>query len=477
MTNSRVHIIFGPPGTGKTTRLVGLVKEYIDSGVDPERIGFMSFSKQAARVAIEKMTATPPDGLGIPKQKLKYFCTLHSIAYRLLKLGRKDVVNWRHYNEIGDMGGYAFDEAEDRPDEKIDVQRIGVRCRQIYALSRARMTDVETEWRRQNHRDLQLETVQKFVSVYEQYKESQLLLDFQDMLTRADPSNLDLEILVLDEAQDLTAAQWSFASKVGKKCRKVIIAGDDDQCIFAWNGANSGPLREFIGEREYLPQSHRLPQKIYALANKIVVNIKDRVPKEFKPRNEPGGIYRLSQPEEVDLSKGEWLLLTRCRYGLEIWEKIAKQQNVVYFSNKEWSNNNKEVRVVIAWTKFTRGEQLTKSELQLIAQYRKPEATTEMNWMEALAMDTESIEYIRGLKRRGEKLKGPGRVTISTIHSAKGCESENVALLLDTNRNIARNWLTSETANDEYRVLYVGLTRARENLYLVRPTRTNFYAI
>lgn len=478
---SRTHIIFGPPGTGKTTRLVGLVKEFIESGVDPEQIGFMSFSRQAAKVARERLS----QDLKIPTSKLKYVCTLHSIAHRLLKLGKKDVIGWRHYNEIGEIGGYGFDESEDRPNEAIDVHRNGVRCRQIYALARARMTDVETEWRRQNHRDLQLSTVLKFVEIYEQYKESQFLYDFPDMIAKADPSKLRLEVLIIDESQDLTLAQWVFAQKIGVNAQNIILAGDDDQKVFAWNGADVGPLLAFNGTREFLTQSYRLPKTVHAFANKIIHRVKNRVTKEFNPREEVGTITRVPNPESIDLKADgwnkkypiHWLLLTRCRYGLDWWENVAKAQNVTYFLGKKWSNEKESVRAVLSWTNLCKGLKISKWETENLSKFLKPGMSHEVPWMDALVLAPDEREYIRGLRRRGEPLKGPGRIVVSTIHSVKGAESQNVALLTDTNRMIARNWENPEESDNELRVLYVGITRCAENLYLVKPSRTNFYAI
>jgi DNA helicase-2/ATP-dependent DNA helicase PcrA len=69
----------------------------------------------------------------------------------------------------------------------------------------------------------------------------------------------------------------------------------------------------------------------------------------------------------------------------------------------------------------------------------------------------------------GEKLSEEPRITISTIHSAKGGEAENVVLFLNQTTNTMRSAKKSIYKQDEeYRVWYVGVTRTIQNLYLVK---------
>ena len=73
-----VKKIMGPPGTGKTYRLVNhyLKKELNDYAIDPEKIVYITFSRAAAEEASERIAEL------FPNSKLKYISTMHAMGMR-----------------------------------------------------------------------------------------------------------------------------------------------------------------------------------------------------------------------------------------------------------------------------------------------------------------------------------------------------------------------------------------------------------
>ena len=90
-----------------------------------------------------------------------------------------------------------------------------------------------------------------------------------------------------------------------------------------------------------------------------------------------------------------------------------------------------------------------------------------MIWHEALDRIPDADRaYIIALLRRGEKFNAKPRISLSTIHGAKGAECENVVLLSDI--STASEKESQRNPDDLHRVFYVGVTRAKERLYLIQ---------
>ena len=93
-----------------------------------------------------------------------------------------------------------------------------------------------------------------------------------------------------------------------------------------------------------------------------------------------------------------------------------------------------------------------------------------LEWYQAFTnVAANKIDYLRMMLSNGEKIGEEPRITISTIHSAKGGEADNVVLFLNQTTNTMKSAKKSIYKQDEeYRVWYVGVTRTIQNLYLVK---------
>ena len=67
--------------------------------------------------------------------------------------------------------------------------------------------------------------------------------------------------------------------------------------------------------------------------------------------------------------------------------------------------------------------------------------------------------------RKGEKFNAEPRISVSTIHGSKGGEAENVVLFTDLSP--AADAEMRINPNDTHRTFYVGVTRTKQNLYIV----------
>jgi superfamily I DNA/RNA helicase len=99
-------------------------------------------------------------------------------------------------------------------------------------------------------------------------------------------------------------------------------------------------------------------------------------------------------------------------------------------------------------------------------------ADTNMIWSEAMDKLPETDRaYITALLRRGEKFNGIPRITASTIHGSKGGEADNVVLFTDLSP--AADEQMRINPDDMHRVFYVGVTRTKQNLYIVDAEDTS----
>jgi len=303
-------IILGPPGTGKTTTLLNLADEFIQKGIRPKQIGYFSFTRKAANEAATR--ASEKFGLDI-ETDLENFRTLHSFAFRKLGITKEKMMGPHDYREFGIKCGIPIKTTSFSNEDgtfNSDNEYLTI----INTARVKRMDLLEYYDSRQNILDIERNTLYLLSEELKKFKKEKGLKDYTDLiedfiLKEIHPS---FEVLFIDEAQDLSLLQWDMVRCIWANAKKTYIAGDDDQAIFKWAGADVDhfiALKEEVDDIKILNQSYRIPGgPIHELSQKIIHKVQNRFKKDYKPRDEIGILKRYSDITQVDMSQGNWLV-------------------------------------------------------------------------------------------------------------------------------------------------------------------------
>ena len=353
--STHVTRLFGGPGSGKTTALLDRVDEMLDDGVAVNDILVVSYTRAAAQEVRERLAERLDC---TPKSLRGNVCTMHAKAYELLNLSRGDVVGEQHKEEFCEEYGLEFE------DEYKSSRRRSARSttlgNKIIATSQwlqrterdvADWYDVPFQWDDEEVRlppdiDDNAQTGNKYtptwpssddrvdipeaIRAWRAYKGEEGVVGFADMLERVQQRSLvpSVDHLVIDEFQDITTLQYGVYEEWKPHVDTVLIAGDDDQVVYAWQGADPNLLLdEEVDDDIVLPNSYRLPSKILNVVNTQISHIEKRQDKDLKPRKQGGSVEAVRSPSMLDLVRnvrstlkqdedGTVMVLFRARYQM-----------------------------------------------------------------------------------------------------------------------------------------------------------------
>lgn len=468
-----INIIVGPPGCGKTTRLMRIMEQEMEQGVYPEQIAFVSFTKKAAQEALERAVKR----FRLQALDFPFIRTLHSLAYQQVGARRDEIMQIEHYQELGEILGIEFSTKADLEDGIPNQKFAGNQYNYLDGFARSRSLPACEAWDLLGDYDLNWFEFERYCRTLKAFKDDRGLMDFSDLL-EMESEPVDVKVAIIDEAQDLSTIQWKFALKMFQNAERIYVAGDDDQAIYAWSGADVKYFLNMPGSRDILHQSFRVPKRVHKIAEEIAARIGTRIPKAYKPTSEDGFVDWHHNLDSVDISCGEWLLLARNGYMLKQLAFLVRQQGYMYSFRGESVINQKHLKAIQLWEHHRKGKTLTFEENALIESYL-PKGTRQWPstiWHEALTkIPFNEKEFYISLLRNGEKLAHKPRINISTIHGVKGGEADNVMLMTDISYKTNEAMIANEDA--EHRVWYVGVTRARKELHIITPQTKNYYDI
>lgn len=455
-------VYYGPPGCGKTTLLLEKMAEVRDRGAKPSEIGFFAFTRAAANEALGRLKIA----------RSKTIRTLHSLAYEVCGASREQIMDDPKYQEFAEHIGYPM---SGRSSQDPGPQLIGDELLELHNLSRACCLNIQETWHKYQP-DLDPGLCVLFSEAYTQWKKAFGYTDFNDLIEMAvklDP-DLGLTDLYVDEAQDLSRLQWNLVDVIAKRTRNVTLAGDDDQAIYTWAGADAhGMAKHHEGATvEVLSQSHRIPLTVHRLAQVVANKITQRVPKEYSPRSEVGALASWHSLDYLEPCKDQDTLILYRNHAMraEVEEWLVEHTIPYTISGPGWSSlfEDRHANAVRAYLKLKDGAEITMGQLGALkhavrpsyrAQLQEaPGKITAVPWWECLDIPYHKANYLSKVD-----LFSKPKVRVSTIHSAKGAEADRVILM---NGMGARTYEAMD--DNEVRVWYVGVTRARHQLDVIQ---------
>jgi superfamily I DNA/RNA helicase len=478
-----------------------MVDKALEDGIHPNEIAFLAFTRKAANEAKER--ASVRFNLD-PKTDLTYFRTLHSLALAQTSIKFENIMSEQHYKELSNSIGIVLNgtRSTDLYDDLPTASSKKDPILGLINLARLKKVSLREEYNKSSV-DIPWNTVDYVNRAFSDYKRNMGLYDFTDMLemfiAESDKCCPKFKLTFLDEAQDLSALQWDIAHILDKNSERMYCAGDDDQCVFRWSGANVDHFINLEGGSETLEQSYRIPSSVHVVAENVAKRIHRRFPKTYLPRTELGTVQRINTIDALDFSQGNWLILSQAGYHLQAVASNLKSNGYLFNYKGHRSIGEKLSEAVNGWESLRKGKEVSGAVARKIYNYmaagkriqrgfkKLPAledeefvtlqglinnhgllATKDMIWSEAMDKIPETERaYITALLRRGEKFNATPRITASTIHGSKGGEADNVVLLTDLSP--AAESEMHINPDDMHRVFYVGVTRARQNLYIVDP--------
>ncbi len=355
------------------------------------------------------------------------------------------------------------------------------------------------------------------------------ILDFQDMVEdfynnseESEKLCKDIKVLIVDEAQDSSVIQRKAEEVMSKNVDYFYKAGDPDQAIFEFAGADPDSFhREFADPEIELEQGYRCPRVVNEYCKKIIQDIwkEYEYTRTWKPREENGQIV---EGEIFNLSS-----LTQDPFASELRNRIINTNEDFIFTyrggepreiinylmligmpvkipNKEKSKfkfkyPTNEVKNQREFLSFLRGEHksLTKIktmfkgihpqyQLKTIEQLEATESGSyDINWLVDKGFVVPGIKdindfqmiskvptiqmknYIRQIVNNNRDLEDK-RVFLENIHTIKGKEFDNVVFDFKLTRQ--------ENPFSKKRMKFVACSRARKTLWLLKSTTNLTFA-
>lgn len=297
-------------------------------------------------------------------------------------------------------------------------------------------------------------------------------------------SKIAKSVLVIDEAQDMGADDFRLVKALMQRNEdmRVIAVGDDDQNIYGFRGSNSAYfsslIKDYNATRYEMTENYRSDETIVDYANRFLHKIPNRlkINQIYSVSGRKGQVCAKADPEQLISNlhhRGQTAVLTQTnKQTLQIAHLLKEQGKhvrLIQDTDGFYFINLAEIRYFLKQLKQCEGGVISK------VAWENAKESTEKNYATSNCMDairrffadfeatrskfyySDLHEFILESNIEDFIATENDIVFVSTIHKAKGREFDNVHVMLSD---------LTHLDSDKMRTIYVGLTRARHNLYI-----------
>ncbi len=300
-------LVIAGAGSGKTRTLVYRVARLVESGIDPESILLLTFTRKAAAEMMDRAS-----------QLLDVRCrsvsggTFHSTANHIL----------RKYGELLDYGSYSIIDRGDCA-EVIGyiVGELGIKRKEIKLPRNTTIIDIISKSLNKSleipdlldkyypHLTDLTEVILELSRRYANYKKERKVMDYDDLLLNLKTLLVEFpgvreylsnkyRYIMVDEYQDTNQLQAEIVKLLGGDHRNVVVVGDDSQSIYSFRGADFRNIMDFPkifpdAKIIKLEENFRSTQPILELTNAIISRARQKYTKCLYTKREGGCLPQL----------------------------------------------------------------------------------------------------------------------------------------------------------------------------------------
>ncbi|WP_297522429.1 DNA helicase PcrA [uncultured Clostridium sp.] len=292
-------LILAGAGSGKTRVLTHRIAYMLsDLDIQAYNILAITFTNKAAAEMRERVKSL----IGDVADRM-WISTFHSTCVKILR---------REIDKLGYKSDFTiYDSSDQKTLVKHVMKELNINDKDITdseilgSIGKAKdglLTPAD--YRRSIEGNFRKEKIAEAYELYQKKLKGNNALDFDDLIVKAVElfrGNADVlefyqnkfKYIMIDEYQDTNKAQYEFAKLLAGKYKNLCVVGDDDQCIYAWRGADIRNILDF--EKDYpdaktvkLEQNYRSKANILEAANRVIKNNTERKFKVLRTEKEAG---------------------------------------------------------------------------------------------------------------------------------------------------------------------------------------------